>query len=1430
LAAHRGREIPWSSVVKYHREIAIRAEQGFFQFNARDSDSDRWSNLPNYQLAGLAGPWKLPNSSLFSQSFRREHERGRHETLFVGGPCYWGVQRAYQGKWIPTWNPVLYREVELVLGEVEFDLRPLEGSWNINPQLIRAMDQHNVDISDSADQFLERIIENAEYRHREDGLALGDQIKKLLVSAVSELDQTLHGRQQDTQGWAISPSSWILFAPTKSFSAITRYLIDDYNRLDAHLTKDQNEIGGLRLLEDEGSYKVKKQKDPIPFVPLNDSQKQATKEILSERPLVVISGPPGCGKSQVVVATLLNAWAQGKKVLFASNNNQAVDVVKQRLEHFESEFPIAVRAGNRKRNNILEILRRTQNIVSADNAADENKSGEDVTNRRRSLTEEKRALEESLTSQIPQRIDESRQASLSSYAQYLRISADIDERLSALKDRQAQLEITSDSAEFITTAYTENYNWLERVPDYLRQIESDNTDRSIKQNQQIELEGERGRIANSVGLSEEGAGDWHWLIGAASPEQVEDWEAQFRSILSGDIEAALAAIDWQPDYDAWQNHAEADAYEAKARLFANDAARILADIAPILREIESQKLEMEEVRSSTLEMGIPNNIDASISDLDFWIRAFREVRSRESRAFDFVPWSRKNKLNKRLRLIARKIDFPLEIWNTVGVLDEKGIARVAPYVEQTLNWLDQRQKWENLSEQVANAESTFEQLRVRARELNAPRIPRDSHLDSWQDVVNYCRERAGLAAEAAIAWARNEENQQARSRLRAIADNWSTMSSGVPIWEAWLSGQGQEYGEVVESLRDNPTQSDVVFGRTLIHRGVLSQFLNKWKDCVERQAQIKRIESEILAIPELREHLTTWWSEKPDSQFLYRRKPSNFPQVEDHADRLGVIEKWIDEYNQFIDTDKPRQEAEAKSELDRAIEQLGNALDNIPTKRTKKKVQKILDDITEDINSEWPLESINELLSSFRRDGMNSRIQQIDVELERSSFEEAKSKWRKRLLVDDDAMQALGKLERTIHRNKGQLADKDYESFQEVLRAVPVWITTAQAAQAIPLMPELFDIVVIDEASQCTLTNLLPLIYRGKTLAVIGDEQQLPAIPHITPLEDQTLGAKFDVSDYLDVVGHCSNDVYRAATDSLPRRRADVLFLDEHHRSHPQIIGFANRYIYQYRLKLKKDQESNGRLPVASGVFRHNVIGTAERGPGGRSWMNRAEGAEVIKLVLSIKNGDAKSLSLGVVTPFAPQKNWLNKQLESHSLQSEVLVDSAHGFQGDEREIMIFSPVIARGITGSACKWVESPPNLVNVALTRAKYVLHVVADLEFCKQQDGVLRSLAMYVDDIETLRQTSPAELELFSWMMVENMQPKVHPRIGDVEVDFVVTTTSGEQVAIEVDGAEHHEHRPTMDNARDAMLQSHGYRVVRVPAREIFETPYNILEKIR
>ena len=140
--------------------------------------------------------------------------------------------------------------------------------------------------------------------------------------------------------------------------------------------------------------------------------------------------------------------------------------------------------------------------------------------------------------------------------------------------------------------------------------------------------------------------------------------------------------------------------------------------------------------------------------------------------------------------------------------------------------------------------------------------------------------------------------------------------------------------------------------------------------------------------------------------------------------------------------------------------------------------------------------------------------------------------------------------------------------------------------------------------------------------------------------------------------------------------------------------------------------------------------------------MNQAEGNAVLDLIAKLRATPlVKDRSLGVVTPFAAHKDWLREKIQTLGLSSEVLVDSAYGFQGDERDIMIFSPVVARGMTSSASRWVESPPNLVNVALTRAREALFVVADFDYCLQQEGIIRKLALYCRDIQLLRDTSPA-----------------------------------------------------------------------------------------
>jgi very-short-patch-repair endonuclease len=242
------------------------------------------------------------------------------------------------------------------------------------------------------------------------------------------------------------------------------------------------------------------------------------------------------------------------------------------------------------------------------------------------------------------------------------------------------------------------------------------------------------------------------------------------------------------------------------------------------------------------------------------------------------------------------------------------------------------------------------------------------------------------------------------------------------------------------------------------------------------------------------------------------------------------------------------------------------------------------------------------------------------------------------------------------------------------------------------------------------------------------------------------------------------------------------------------------------------------------------VIGFAQRGTKGRSWKNVPEAEKVVSIVQQLRAGDSRSLSLGVVTPFVAQKETIREKLDHLQLSADVLVDTAYGFQGDERDVIIFSPTVSRGITPEAARWVEKPPNLINVAITRAREAFYCVGDIDFCLTQAGLLRKLALYCRQIQLLRKTSPAELELFSWMLVKGWNPKVHPVIGDIEVDFTLSVRDSDiQLVIEVDGRKYHDNTKEEDKARDAFLYAQGFEVFRTSARNVLETPYEVIHQI-
>ncbi|MCX8024466.1 MAG: AAA domain-containing protein, partial [Thermanaerothrix sp.] len=76
-----------------------------------------------------------------------------------------------------------------------------------------------------------------------------------------------------------------------------------------------------------------------------------------------------------------------------------------------------------------------------------------------------------------------------------------------------------------------------------------------------------------------------------------------------------------------------------------------------------------------------------------------------------------------------------------------------------------------------------------------------------------------------------------------------------------------------------------------------------------------------------------------------------------------------------------------------------------------------------------------------------------------------------------------------------------HERFKAAQRVFPIWATTnLSARQSFPLAGALFDLVVIDESSQCDIASALPLLYRAKRIAIIGDPRQLRHVATIQAL------------------------------------------------------------------------------------------------------------------------------------------------------------------------------------------------------------------------------------------------------------------------------------------------------------------------------------------
>jgi very-short-patch-repair endonuclease len=327
---------------------------------------------------------------------------------------------------------------------------------------------------------------------------------------------------------------------------------------------------------------------------------------------------------------------------------------------------------------------------------------------------------------------------------------------------------------------------------------------------------------------------------------------------------------------------------------------------------------------------------------------------------------------------------------------------------------------------------------------------------------------------------------------------------------------------------------------------------------------------------------------------------------------------------------------------------------------------------------------------------------------------------------------------------QGQHAGRDvfaryYRLFPHLVSQLPCWAVTSLSARGrIPLEAGFFDLLVVDEASQCDIASLLPLLFRAKAAVIIGDPMQLRHISAISPRRDRDLLQQHGLAETHINWAFSENSVFDLAS---PLASADdIIMLRDHHRSHADIIGFSNDHFYGGRLRVATNYDRLRRPALDTPTVRWVQVEGIVTKPGSGA-LNEAEAKAVVLELERMLVRQGYRGSVGVVTPFRAQANRIRDLLHAHPQANvmlrngELLVDTVHRFQGDERDVMVFSPVVSRAMPQGASIFLRKTGNLFNVAITRARATLVVVGDFGAAKNSDiKHLSAFANYVESVNT------------------------------------------------------------------------------------------------
>ena len=428
----------------------------------------------------------------------------------------------------------------------------------------------------------------------------------------------------------------------------------------------------------------------------------------------------------------------------------------------------------------------------------------------------------------------------------------------------------------------------------------------------------------------------------------------------------------------------------------------------------------------------------------------------------------------------------------------------------------------------------------------------------------------------------------------------------------------------------------------------------------------------------------------------------------------------------------------------------------------------------------------------------------------------------KELLQDQKKRQRLIIHSKSLVSKKAMLQNRllENEDFKPLLNAFPCWAATTYAiSNSLPLKPALFDVVIIDEASQCDIASCFPILFRAKKAVIVGDDKQLPHLSFLEKAKEQSFLNQYNIDDKYQLM-------WRFRTNSMfdlaNYYSVSPVLLDEHFRSPKPIIQFSSDEFYGGRIKVMKTTDDID-CPIELVVVENGKVDVDIT-------RNTVEAEAVIKKMQDIiaeneKTNPDNPISIGVVSPFRGQVDLIKKDvMQIFSLETiqkhQIEIGTAHTFQGDEKDIMLMSWAIADNSRPQSLTFLQKP-NLFNVAITRARKKLINFISKAPNTIPEGLLRDYIEYVQRAKKAFETSnklnfkndfekEVYMELALYLPDTNIQAGLE--IGGVSADITI-----DKIDIEVDGVPDKTKGRYSNMKKQSILERCGFKGIRVVKRE-------------